>query len=263
MKVNQARVRSGKIFVNLAYGDLSRPANAIVLAYGMPGGGPADPKDQFVIRFVKQGYIVAIPEYIGSFDSYGRSTIGNSVDSILEAIQLLRRGKANELWGMTELRWKTKEITLIGGSFGASVVLVAGAKSKAVKKIVALATRADYRQSGFDSLEENVMDDYYVLKRAYPFTWRFSSKKAWVDFSKGRIDLNAVDYASTLKNKDVLLLHGMKDKVINSGRSKQLYERIRGGRGKTRLVLLKNEGHIGLRILRKPRIFWQVMRFVR
>ena len=230
MKFNRARVRSGKVFISFAYADLSKPIKVIVLAYGLPGS-PSNTSDDFVRRFVRMGFVVAIPEYIGTFDSYGKFTLDNGVDTILETIRLFKKGRARDLFTQEGLHWRAKEIVLIGGSFGASVVLVAGAKSQLIRKIVSLAAPTNYGDH-IDANEESIIEDYYVIKRAFPFTWRLTSRKVWTDLDKGRLDLNAVDYAMSLKNKNVLLIHGVKDKAVNFRNSTQLYGRIRGGKGK-------------------------------
>ena len=255
-------MRSGKVYISFAYADLLRPIRVAILAYGLPDS-PSDIREEFVKRLIRRGFVVAIPEYIGTFDSGGKCNFENSADTILETIKLFKKGRAKELFTMKELRWRAKEIILIGGSFGASVVLVAGAKSRHVKKIVSLAAHTNYRYTDPNSNEESIYDLYHMTKRTFPLTWRFASKKAWTDLGKGRLDLNAVDYVKSLKGKDVLLIHGMKDKVLNFSRSAQLYGQIKGGKGRKRLILLKNEGHFGLGILRKPRIFNQVVRFLR
>jgi esterase/lipase len=245
--------------MSIAYSDLSRPVRVLILAYGMPGS-PSNTNDSFVRRFVSRGFVVAIPEYIGTYDSYGACNFENCVDALLETIKLFRKGKAKDLITMEALRWKVKELVLVGGSFGACMALIAGAKSKQVKKIVSIAAPTDYGDIG--SEEESVLDDYRVMKRAFPNTWRFASKKAWADLNKGLLDVNAVDYAKSLRGKDVLLIHGVKDKAVNFKRSTQLYSMIKGGKGKKGLLLLEKEGHIGLRALRKSRIFNKVIGFL-
>ncbi len=259
MKFNSARVRSGKVFISLAYADLSKPIRVIILAYGLPGS-PPNTNDLFVRRFVSRGFVVAVPEYIGTFDSYGQCNFENCVDTLLETIRLFSNGIAKDLITMEVLHWRVKELVLIGGSFGASIALVAGARSD-IRKIVSLAAPTNYRDIGDE--EESIIDDYHIMKRAFPKTWRFASKKAWTDLDKGVLDLNAVDYAKSLRSKNVLLVHGMKDKSVNFKRSAQLYVMIKGGKGKKRLILLQKEGHFGLRALRKPKVFNEVIRFLK
>ncbi len=260
MKFNTARVRFGKVFVSFTYADLSKPIRVIILAYGLPGS-PSNTNDEFVRRFARRGFVVAIPEYIGTFDSPGKFTFKGSVDTVLETINLFKKGRAKDLFSMEELRWRVREIILVGGSFGASVVLVAGAKSKLIKKIVSLAAPTNYGEHAPD--EESILDDYHIIRRAFPFTWRLTSKKLWAALEKGTSELDAVDYANILKNKNVLLIHGMKDKAVNFRNSTQLYDLIKSGKGRKKLVLLKNEGHFGLRMLRKPKVFNQVFRFLK
>lgn len=261
MQVHAARIRYKGILITFAYSDLSRPRKFIVLAYGLPDV-PPHYKDPVIIKLVEAGFVVVVPQYIGTFDSQGRFTIENMAKTVLQTIELIKKGKAKELFGLTEKTWKSREIILIGGSFGGSVVLVAGAKSRDVKKIVAIAPPTDWRTHGKTRYaEEDLMEDYYILKRVYPFTWRLPSKKYWTKFCEGKVDLNAVDYISKLKSKKLLLIHGLKDDSVSAERSKNLYEEI--GKAKKKLLLLKNEGHFGHGILRKKRVLDDVLRWIR
>lgn len=261
MKIQASRVRYQGILITLAYSDLAKSNRAIILAYGLPDVPPHH-KDPFIVKLIKANFIVAIPQYAGTFDSFGVSNIQNSVDTMLHTIKFLNKGKAQDLYSLEEITWKIKDIILIGGSFGGSVVLVAGAKAKEINKIVAIAPPTDYRTQGkSEHPEERIIDDYYIMKRVYPFTWRFKSKKVWLKFDRGELDLNAIDYIEKLKEKDVFLIHGSKDDSVNVNRSVELYDKIRGGKGKKELLILR-EGHLGQQVLRKRKVFDEVIKFI-
>lgn len=263
MKIQVSRIRYKGILITLAYSDLTKPQKVIILAYGLPTVPPYY-KNPFITKLIKSGFMVAIPQYIGTFDSYGVSNIKNSADTILQTIESIKKNKAKELYELKEISWKAKEIILIGGSFGGSVVLVAGAKSKDIKKIVALAPPTDYRTQGkMRYPEEKIMDTYYIIKRAYPFTWRVKSKNVWLKFDRGELDLNPLDYVEKLKTKDIFLIHGLKDNVVNAKRSKQLYDKIKNSGNKKKLLILQREGHIGLEILGKRKIFNEVITWLK
>jgi esterase/lipase len=262
MKIKISRVRYRGILINLCYSNLNKPQKVIILAYGLPGAPPRY-KEIFIKKLVKAGFMIAIPNYIGTFDSEGLSNIENSVDTIIKTIKLIKKGKTKELYWLKDINWKTKEIILIGESFGGSVVLVAGAKSKDINKIIAIAPPTDYRTQGkLDYEEEKIMDDYMIMKRAYPFTWRFESKDTWLRFDKGELDLNPIDYINKLKSKKILIIHGLKDKVVNIERSKQLFKKLKNNSKNKKLVILEKEGHIGLSSIKKRKIFKEIISWI-
>jgi pimeloyl-ACP methyl ester carboxylesterase len=254
-------VRHRGVTINLIVPAPAIPRKAVILAYGLPGA-PLTYSDSAVSKLARMGFIVALPQYIGTFDSYGKCTIENSVDTMLRTIELLEKGRASELYHLAPVRWKVRSISLIGGSFGGSVALVAGAKSGHVKNIVAMSPPTDYRSivRGAEKGEEGMDEDRVIMGRAQPFTWRFSAK-TWEKAMKGDIDLNAVDYVPQLKKKRVLLLHGTKDESVSIERSKSLYESMLPSKGK-KLVTLKGRGHFGLSILHNPSVFKAVVKWL-
>jgi pimeloyl-ACP methyl ester carboxylesterase len=255
-------VRHHGILINMAYQGPNRPRKAVILAHGLPSS-PPKPLDHEFSGLLRSGFMIAIPQYIGTFDSYGRSNIENCVDTILDTISLIKRGRATELFGMRRIGWRATEIVLIGGSFGGSVVLVAGAKSRYASKIIAIAPPTDYRDQGKRSeyAEERISDERCIMKRVQPFTWRLSDG-TWRRLENGSLDINAVDYAGRLSSKRVLLIHGKEDDAVNFNRSVDLYERIKGG-GAAKLMLIKNEGHMNLKALDKPEVYRQVIEWIK
>ncbi len=260
-KVSRFAARYKGLMINFAYQGANKPRKAIILAHGLPSS-PSKPLDQEFSGLLKKGFMIFIPQYRGTFDSYGKSTIENCVDTILDTISFVKRGHATELFSMKNVAWKASEIILIGGSFGASIVLVAGAKSKDVDKIIAIAAPTDYRDAGKrpQYSEEKISDDRRIMKRVQPFTWRLSDS-TWRKFENGELDINAVDYSRQLSRKRVLLIHGMSDMDVNFRRSGDLYRMINNGH-KARLMLIKNEGHMNLKALGRPMVSLQVSKWI-
>ena len=256
-------IRHKGVTMNLMVPTPNIPRRAVILAYGLPGA-PLTYSDSAVLKLAEAGFIVALPQYLGTFDSYGRCTIENSVDTLLYAIEILRRGKASDLYDLSTVRWRARSVSLVGGSFGGSVVLVAGAKSGQVRNIVALAPPVDYRTYAKDPEheEEGFGEDKAIMRRAQPFTWRFSSDGTWKKAISGNIDLNAVDYIPQLRKRRTLLIHGWKDKSVSAEKTVS-FHKLLGASRDHKLLILKRHGHFGLSALHNPRVFKEVVRWLK
>ena len=143
----------------------------------------------------------------------------------------------------------------MGGSFGGSVSLVAGAKSKDIKKIVSVSAPIDYRERIKLDLEQRKK----TMKRGFENTWRIKNEKVWDTIVK----VSPIRYVNALKNKDVLLVHGKKDDIINYKESLTLFEKIKSGRGRHELILPENLKHGGASIISRRNIFSKVMKFIK
>ena len=265
MEISALRVRFNGVLVTFAYRTLAKPLDVVILAYGLPEY-PLSYKDPFVINLVKHGFIVAIPQYIGTFDSFGTCNIENMLETILRTIKLVKRGVGIDLVSMDKVMWKAKRIVLVGGSFGANVVLAAyGSKSSEVAKIAAIAPFGDFASQGkLNYVEEKIMHRYHVARRVYPLTWRFASVKPWINLSKGKTAMNPSNYLGNLKDKHVLLMHGEADEVVNVERSKLFFTELkRIGNRKAKLIVVKGVGHIGLRALREEKVFQRFIKWAK
>ncbi len=261
MNVNRHKVKFGEIVAYMYIPDTKKALNAIVFAHGWPGP-PQQGKGTIAHKFARRGYLTICPHYIGTFDSEGVCTFDNIPTTILETINFLKKGKVKLPWEEEAITWKVKNISLIGGSFGASVVLVAGAKSKDVKNIIAVATPTDYRDQGkrFEN-EESIELDYQIIK----YCWKTldTEDKYWKKLLSGDVDLNAVDYIPQLRTKNVFLIHGKIDTDVNPQRSIDLYDKIKNGTGKSKLVLLPKTKHIGCDVFKRKDIFKEAIKWLR
>lgn len=252
-QVKYAKVRYGKLVTDIVYSDL-RPRRAIIFGYGLLGS-PQRRDSPAIKRFVDSGFLVFLPRYYGTYESGGLCTFENAADSLLDTIKLVKKGRAKDAWGGT-LRWRASQIVLAGGSFGAAAALVAGAKSD-VKKIIAVAGPVDWR------IKHGVAAYLPVWSIAYRNTWR-CAKGAWKRLISGHLDLNAIDYVDRLRDKDVLLIHGFEDKVVSPKHSKVLFERLKGGSGNHKLIIIQGAGHSNImEFLTRPRISRQIMEWLK
>lgn len=244
------------------FNNISEPADAIILAYGMPGT-PAHKDSLFVRRAVADGFIVFVPHYIGTFESYGSFDIKNAVQTITKTATFVSRGMSeNRLKGST-VNWTARTITLVGWSFGGSIALVAGAKSKEVDNIIAVSAPTDYKTHAKTYSEENLDGLSKVMTLIYPNTWRIKCPEIWAEFLKGSLDLNAIDYVEQLNGKAVLLIHGLNDKTVNFRRSESLYEKLSKDKFYKKLLLVKGAGHMDIKSIGRKRIFYEISSFIK
>ncbi len=227
---------------------------------GLPGSQFND-RSEIVRRLVDDCFLVLAPEYIGTYGSQGNFTFDNAVDTVLRLVDATAKNQEfYDVWEAKGFRLfsamnvsKTKfskenfrkRIFLLGGSFGACVALVSTSKSDLLDRVVAISTKASWR----NTQKEN-RDLLRVIEEGYLYIYRLdaSSKRR---FERGSIDLNPIEYAKLLSKKSVLLIHGTADTVISSKESVKLYDRISLDRPKQlnrhnhQIILLEGVGHSG------------------
>lgn len=232
----------------------------IISCHGLPSH-PYQHNPAKMENVLDAGYVMVFPNYIGTWASEGVMSWENCVKTILETIKFIKSGKGKKVSHSENIKWKVKDITLLGGSFGGSVALVAGAKSD-VEKIISVAGPTNYRDHSKipEESAEPIEDLYYEVKEGWGNLWRVS-KAEWDRLAKGECDLNPVDYKDVLKDKDTMLIHGKKDEVVAVKRAKQLHKELKKGKGNHKLMLL-DEGHIGNHILGKKKVFSKVKEFL-
>jgi len=249
--MRRARFRYGKIISEIFFPEKGN-GKAIVISYGLPSSPLGN--DSIVVRkFLKNGFVVCCPRYIGTHDSYGKFTFRDALKTIENTVEFLVKGKGVSLWSLKKIEWKAKEIILMGGSFGGAVSLVVGADNRYVKKIVAFCppTRFEGREGIRKTLLAAVM-------RGWENTWRGVNKNVW----KGIRTCTPLEHVTGLKKKDVLLIHGKKDDVVPYEESMELYNKIKTGKGRHKLVLLKMTEHGGNSLMRRDGIFREVLKFI-
>ena len=218
----------------------------MIFCYGLPSH-PYQHNPAKVEKLIEEGFVIIYPNYIGTWASYGTMSWENCVDTVLQTIDFLKEGKGESISSESKFSWKVKDITLVGGSFGGAVVLVAGAKSKDVEYIISVAAPTNWRDHSRISEEsrEPIEELYYIVQEGWKNLWRIPSKEEWNRLVDGSADLNAVDYINELRNKNVLLIHGEFDDIVAPKRSIDLYNQLKKGNGNHKLIILKNDHHLG------------------
>lgn len=246
MALKWARTRHKKILANMYWDDklnFTKPVKFILSFHGLPSH-PYQLNPAPLHAYLEEGFVMVYPEYIGTWGSYGKNTLQSCVETALSIIQFVSKGKAMNILDKIKLSWKAQDIILLGGSFGGSVVLVAGAKSNLVKNVIAVAQPTDYRSHNKKYKEENLNETWRILTDGFKNLWRLD-KKFFDKLLSGELDVNPVDYVDKLKNKNILLIHGDNDSSVSVERSIELFNQLKKGNGNHKLIILKNEGHKG------------------
>lgn len=250
-----------KIWYNPHSFSNKKPTKFLIICHGCPSH-PYDENPVTNQRFMQDGFVLVYPEYIGTWGSDGQCNLENAVDTVLKTIKLLRTGVAKDIKSNHLIKWNAKEIILIGGSFGGSVVLVAGAKSNYIKKIIAVSPVTDWRtHNKLDFEEEDLTRMWIIIKEGLNNYWRVK-KEDYMKLVNGKLDLNPVDYVDILKEKDTFLIHGVYDKNVNYMRSKSLHKKLKSGSGNHKIYISKQKGHVVPRYLSQRQYYEKVIDFL-
>lgn len=233
----------------------------IIVCHGCPSH-PYDENPATNQKFMEDDFILVYPEYIGTWGSEGLCNFENAVDSVLKTINLLMKNTAKDIKSNQVINWKVKDITLLGGSFGGSVVLVAGAKSNFINKIIAVSSVTDWRtHNKLNFKEEDLTQMWKIINNGLNNYWRVN-KQDYIKLMNGELDLNPIDYINILKEKNTLLIHGIYDSDVNYRRSKNLNKELKKGTGKHEIYLSKQKGHIVTRHLSKKQYYKKIINFL-
>ena len=235
----------------------------IIFCYGLPSH-PYQHHPAKVERLIEEGYVLVYPKYRGTWESKGTMSWENCVSSIIQTVRAIKTGHAKEIYAGKRIEWSTKDIALVGGSFGGSIALVAGAKSKEIHKIIAVAAPINWRDHSRIRGErsEPIVELYDTIQQGWKPLWRISSRKEWLRLAHGTADINPIDYVSILKKKNVLLIHGINDTTVSPTRSKIMHHLLSAGPGQHKLILLKKTGHLGNDAVGLPQVIEDVLSFL-
>ncbi len=237
----------------------NREYRFMIFCYGLPSH-PYQHNPAKVEKLIESGFVLIYPHYLGTWASYGTMSWENCTNTILQTIDFLKGGNGENIYDDSKVLWKVEDITLVGGSFGGAVVLVAGAKSKYIKNIIAVCAPTNLRDHSRipEETGEPIEKLYCTVKNGWENLWRIPSKEEWDKLVDGSADLNAIDYIEELKNKNVLLIHGDLDNIVAAKRSIDLHNQLKKGNGNHKLIILKNEGHEGNYIIGREDLLPQV-----
>jgi dipeptidyl aminopeptidase/acylaminoacyl peptidase len=225
-----------------------------IMCHGLPSH-PYQHNPAKIEKLILEGWILIYPNYKGTWASKGDMSWEGCVETIIDMVNYISKGNIKSV-NNQNLFFENPRIVLIGGSFGGSVALVAGAKSPLVKDIVCVAGVTNWRNhQQIPGEDGEPMDKLYksVLKGYGPL-WRITSKKEWLKLEQGSVDLNPIDYHKKLSEQNVFLVYGKKDNIVSSKRGIELYKELKKGSGKHELILL-DKGHCDYNVFSNENLY--------
>ncbi len=231
------RFRNGKIIIDMYRDKDYRPRRHIITLYGLLSS-PLGPYNNATNILIRNGFTVWCPHYEGTHASDGVCQFDNAVGSVMKATELIEKRRATSLFINKKVTWNKDKVIVAGSSFGGSVALVAAAKSGKITDVVSLAGPTNYRK------HKGLFSYYPRWLKGWQNTWR-TNQTCWKNFAKGGVDLNAIDYADVLADKNVVLAHGKGDKNVEFTQSKMLYDAIKNGSGRHKLLVFNEGVHFG------------------
>lgn len=221
----------------------------VCICHGIPRDAPGvspEPGDggypELAERICREGFAVLIFRFRGVGDSGGNFDITGWMRDLEAALDYL--------WALNEI--DRSHLCLLGYSGGAAVSVCVAAEDERVSSVVACACPAD-----FDNLKKSIAEGEPIVEhfrrigiirdKDFP-----RSDEEWADcFSKVR----PIEYISRISPRNLLLVHGSDDEVVDLSHAHRLYERA--GEPK-QLLVIDGAGHRLRRDERavKPVIDW-------
>ncbi len=249
------------VLATILYNKYHGNGKLILLAYGMPGFPPKI-SDSYIIKLVKLGFAVGIPEYLGTFDSSGRFNFENAPESLVIITSGLKEKRCIDLISSKKISLNIKHIALIGASFGGSAVLVAGAKCKYVDSVLSIAPITDYSKKFMDYYKnESISSTMELLSKLQKFTWKFDKRDIKL-LNEGKLDINPLKHVHELHNKKIALWHGKLDKSVNYLSSVDLFYSLKFWGSNAELSLYPRYGHMGLNMLNNKNLFSKLTKWL-
>lgn len=210
-----------------------RPLDFVVMCYGCPSH-PYDQSAALMGAFLSAGLVLVYPHYIGTWGSGGTCTLENAVDTVGHMLDLFASRTAREIRHDVALSWNVRRISAFGGSFGASVVLVAAAKWP-IDSVIAVSPVIDWRRHGRDGVpEEDLSKTYKVIATGFSHLWRID-EDTYSKLRMGQLDLSPIDYKEDLVRLPSLMIHACNDEQVSNHHTMNL----------SRWLQAKNAPHTG------------------
>ncbi|MCK5039892.1 MAG: prolyl oligopeptidase family serine peptidase [Candidatus Aenigmarchaeota archaeon] len=242
LKIKQLRIKHNGVVVQIYYSLRVKIKKAIIFAYGLPSA-PLNKNDYLVGNFIEKGFLVACPQYMGTYDSEGEFSLDNCVESINATIDLLNLNKIAP-------EFNAEEIVLCGGSFGASIVLLCASKEKEIKKVISIAVPLNWT-------EKDIKEESEFIEKLWKYTHRIKKNNF-----KTLLRMDLTKIISDLEDKKLFLIHGKNDKVVDVKNSFAIFNALEKQQKTNRLLILEEE-HIGCGTLCNKNIFEEVIEWLK
>jgi pimeloyl-ACP methyl ester carboxylesterase len=210
------------------------PADTILFLPGFPASTFS--YEEIIYPLYENGFNIFVPSYEGSYQSEGYFLDKNIILSMNQIVDKLKEGRANNLWDLKDVLFRTKNLILMGGSFSGAVCCGLAAISPDIKKLILFAPVWDYEKHNIDGNEQDLNHLLPFVKRAYKNIFRIKFDNLVEAITKSK-EISPQFYSSKI-NIPLLVFHDPNDSTVSISHSINMKEKI------SNLILVKhNYGH--------------------
>lgn len=177
-------------------------------------------KNEITKQLTAKGAAVFQPFYSGSFDSGGIFSPEQCIKDAKEFVAMAEKNKYTELYYNSQICTKTREIILMGTSFGSSIAAL-GCHLPKISKVVLLSPVLTYNQKTINAVgidfdfKKQMLALVNLLKDGYPYTYRI---KDWAKLKKFLIgenpEMDPISHLAKYSKKPIMMIHGQKDTSV-------------------------------------------------
>lgn len=202
--------------------DITKKVKGTVLF--LPGFPKYPEHSKFIDFLNKEQYNVLTLIYSGTFDSYGKFSIENAVSDVKFWYEFIAK-EFIQYGPYKTKKIKHKEIIIFATSFGGLIASLALKKFNFTKinKCIFISPLWDMTTYKDNKLNLQTADEISeIMSFAYPFSYRFKSKKYFFEQIKGKISISDMNKKFIDQHKKHIIFCGKADKVTPSTMSQTL-----------------------------------------
>ncbi len=241
----QVRLIKIKQVAGFLYQNEKKADTVVIYAKGGPGLGDKGQNEGWPVarRF---GYDLLIPDYIGFCRSDGEFSFRSCIETFYEC-EDFANGKLQATDAETGITFsvKYKNIILIGSSWGGSMVpFLEKYRKSGINTIGMIKPVTDWTSQGRtkDPEEDTVMTNKQV-DLVWTHLYRGYHNSEWPEIftNKHLPEFNPVDQTAMLAGKQVLVVHGTEDDVVNYKKTVKYYGELKKHKVSSKLKLYKGD----------------------
>lgn len=192
------------------------------------------------------GFTVLQARYPGNWQSYGDFGPATSLDGAILGLELLSSGQTINLNNQEEVSWDLKHLVLVGVSYGGGIAISALGTSNLADAAIALCPLIEPQFQNADPAqpEDELATLYPYLRRCHENVYRNLDDEEWLNYIQGNHIAIPGNYAESLKEKPLLLIHGTEDQAIRHYHTEKFYDGLkRAGSERVEMDIVEGIGH--------------------